>query len=92
MVPAEAPYDPWVVLTRKGRVLHARVGGVNAPAVRIDYQWFRNDKKIRGADARAADYRLRRADRGKWIWAKVTVSKPGYQSVTAKSEALRIRR
>ncbi len=92
-VVAEKPaYDPWVALSRKGRVLHAGVGGINDPAVSIDYQWFRNDKKIRGASARAADYRLRRADRGKWIWAKVTVSKPGYQSVTAKSEALRIRR
>lgn len=69
------------------RTAHAGVGGINDPTVSIDYQWFRNDKKIRGASARAADYRLRRADRGKWIWAEITVSKPGYQSVTARAGA-----
>lgn len=75
---------------RVGRVLMASAGRWSPTSVRITFQWRRNGKVIRGADARR--YRVARQDRGRRLSVTVTASRSGWKPATASSRQLRVRR
>lgn len=74
-------------IRRVGSTLTASPGGWNAKGVRVRYQWLRNGYSIPGATRRR--YVLVRADIGKQVRVRVSVSKQGYGPGTAVSPAAR---
>ena len=59
-------------------------------AARINYQWLRGKKKIKGATKKV--YRVKRADRGKRIRVRATARAYGVEPSTFMSKAVRIKR
>ncbi|WEK13392.1 MAG: glycosyl hydrolase 53 family protein [Candidatus Microbacterium phytovorans] len=59
-----------------------------SPAAAKTYQWYVNGKAVSGA--KSASYTVRKADAGKKVTVKVTVSKSGYQSVSKVSAPKKI--
>ncbi len=76
-----------------GRKLRAHASvGLTVAGASYSYQWYRNGKKIKGAKARKAKYRLVRKDRRKKIHVVVTASAPGFVTASASSRKVRVRR
>jgi hypothetical protein len=73
---------------RVGSVLRAKVA-VQPAAPDRTYRWFRAGKAIPGA--RGAAYRLTQADRGKRVWAQVTVTRPHHAPLTRTSATKQVR-
>lgn len=73
-----------------GSTLSAKPGSYSAAGVSESYQWLRNGKAINGATK--STYKVTNADRLTQISVTVTISKPGYTTVsrtTAKSSAVK---
>lgn len=73
-----------------GRKLTAKTAKWGPRPVRVRHQWLRNGKPIKGATK--ATYKVRRADRGKVVRVRVTVSKAKYLTVQKTSPGRRIKR
>ena len=73
-----------------GTKVRANTGRWNTSGVTVRYRWLRGGKPIAGATK--ATYRLKKADRGKRIRVRVTVSKPGYATVTVLTKVRKIPR
>ena len=74
---------------RPGKVLKAKTT-VWASGAKLDYQWMRNGKKIKGATK--PSYKLSRKDASKRISVKVTSKRLGYTTVSKTSASTRIAR
>lgn len=74
---------------RVGRVLRADPGTYSVPAVALAFQWFAGSTAIRGADE--DELLLRRRHRGVRISVRVTASRHGFTSTTARSPKVRVR-
>jgi serine protease len=81
------PYTSGVY--RKGRTLKAHPGKWSPAAASVRYQWLRNGKRI--WHATKAKYTLTKADRGRKISVRVTVSKTGRVTTSVTSAAHKIR-
>ncbi|WP_232421798.1 glycoside hydrolase family 3 N-terminal domain-containing protein [Nocardioides sp. Iso805N] len=68
-----------------GKRLTAASGTWSVPGVTVRYQWYASGKRIKGATG--SKLTLRRAQAGKRITVKVTVSHTGYASASATSKA-----
>lgn len=64
---------------RRGKTLTAKIG-TWSPSPKVTYQWYRGRTAIKGATK--ANYKIVTADRRKTITAKVTISKPGFPTIT----------
>jgi hypothetical protein len=67
-----------------GKTLKVKVGAWR-PAPAFRYQWYANDKAIKGATK--PSYKLKKAQKGKKIKVKVTATKSGYETETRISGA-----
>lgn len=76
--------------TKVGRKLKARATSWGPRPVKVRYQWLRNNRVVRGATK--STYKVRKADRGKTLKVRVTVSKPGYTTVAKNSKGRKIKR
>lgn len=80
-----------VVGTAKaGKSLKAKTAKWGPKPVRIRYQWQRNGKAIRGATK--ATYKLKKADRGKVVRVRITVSKSSHLTVAKVSKGRKVKR
>jgi hypothetical protein len=68
-----------------GKTLKAKAGTWKPSKVKLSYQWYRGDKKIKKATK--STYKLTKSDKGKKIKVKVTGKKSGYKTVTKTSKA-----
>lgn len=68
---------------KKGAKLTAHVTGWSDPSIKISYQWFRGNKKIKKATDRT--YKQVKADNKKALRVQVTATSPGYKTVRIKS-------
>jgi ELWxxDGT repeat protein len=68
-----------------GRTLKV-VKATYEPGAVVSRQWLRNGKAIKGSAAKKASYKLRKADQGKRIQVRVTVSKPGHTTIVKTSK------
>ncbi|PFG18360.1 sialidase-1 [Propionicimonas paludicola] len=82
--------SPSVSGTHKvGKTVTASQGTWSPNATVTRYQWLRNGKEI--SSATSASYKLSKADKGKKVSVKVTVTSPGYQPSTATSSAKKVK-
>ncbi|MEN0130543.1 MAG: GH92 family glycosyl hydrolase [Brevundimonas sp.] len=68
-----------------GKKLTANPGAYSVGGLHVAYQWLRNGSPISGATGAA--YTLTASDNGRAISVRVTVSKPGYVTLTTTSKA-----
>lgn len=71
-----------------GRVLAVKTK-IRPKAKKIKYTWYRGDKQIKGA--KKATYRLRRADRGKKVYAKIKARKKNYVTLVKRTNKRKVR-
>lgn len=73
-----------------GRLLIAvtDVAAWNPEGVTLSYQWYRNNKAIKGATS--AEYEVTKADAGKKVSVKVTGAAAQYKSASTKSAAVKV--
>jgi hypothetical protein len=75
-----------------GKVLHAVPPSCSPAATGVRYRWMRNGIPIKGSAAKQAQYKLGRADRGKHISVRITLTRPGYDdNVTVATRARKVR-
>lgn len=75
-----------------GKALHAVPPSCSPVATGVRYRWMRNGVPIKGSAAKQAQYKLVRADRGKHVSVRITVSRPGYDdNVTVATRARKVR-
>ena len=74
---------------RVGRVLKVRTK-IRPKTKKVSYKWYRGGKRIKRANR--STYRLRRADRGKKVYAKVKVRKKGYVTLRKRTNKRKVRR
>jgi sialidase-1 len=74
---------------RVGKTLTAAAGLWQPTPATVTYQWLRNGRTIDGKTA--STYKLTRADRGRRISVRVTVSSSGFADTTATSGSRRVR-
>lgn len=82
---ASAPRPVIVGRAKVGRTIKVRTGSWRPRPQRVSVRWYRSGKPIRHAVR--TRYRLTKADRGKRITVRVTVSGTGLQTVTTVSAA-----
>jgi hypothetical protein len=80
-------------LTIKGKAkvgskLTASRSGTATPGMRVTYQWYRNDTKIKGATR--STYTLGKADRGKHVSVRLFLNKQGYKSASLQAKTARV--
>lgn len=73
---------------RVGRVLKVKTK-IRPKAKKVKYSWYRGNKRIKGA--KKASYRLRRADRGKKVYAKIKARKKGYETLVKRTNKRKVR-
>lgn len=73
---------------RVGKTLTADAGAWTPAPTGTTYQWLRNGAAVRGATKRT--FRLTRADQGKKVAVRVTVSRAGSTSAAATSAARKV--
>ncbi|HEY3545113.1 MAG TPA: peptidoglycan-binding protein [Propionicimonas sp.] len=66
-----------------GKTLRVKPGTWGPGKVKLSYRWYRGSKAIGGATK--STYKLKSADKGKTITVKVTGSRSGFASATAKA-------
>lgn len=82
--------SPTVSGTHKvGRTVSAKQGTWSPSVTVISYQWLRNGKAISAATA--STYKPTKADKGKKLSVKITVTSPGYQKATATSSGRKVK-
>lgn len=75
-----------------GKVLHAVPPSCSPVATGVRYRWMRNGVPIKGRAAKQVQYTLVRADRGKHISVRITLTRPGYDdNVTVATRARKVR-
>lgn len=74
---------------RYRHTLKAAKGAWSPSAATITYHWLRNGAPIRSATK--SKYKLKKADRRKFISVRVTVASPGYSTTSAVSARHRVR-
>lgn len=72
-----------------GKRLRATAGRWSPSPATVTYRWMRNGKPIKGS---ARTHRVRKADRGKKLSVRVTVTRPGFHPASAVSKKVRVRR
>ncbi|MDR0482631.1 MAG: hypothetical protein LBH13_05680 [Cellulomonadaceae bacterium] len=70
--------------SKVGRTLTAVNPKVSPTPTTVKYRWYVGGTKVTGAKGVRSTYKVRKADKGKKITVKVTVSKAGYASKTVK--------
>ncbi|MFO6462626.1 MULTISPECIES: hypothetical protein [unclassified Aeromicrobium] len=73
---------------KAGARVKANTGRWGTTGVKVRYRWMRGSKAIPGATK--ASYRLTKADRGKSIRVRVTISKPGYTTRNLLTKARKV--
>jgi len=68
---------------RAGKTVKASPGSWGPGGVKLSYRWYRGSKAISGATK--SSYKLTSADRGHTVSVKITGSRTGYTSATAKA-------
>ncbi|MDR1825571.1 MAG: lectin like domain-containing protein [Bifidobacteriaceae bacterium] len=68
-----------------GSTVTAQVEGVNPANAQLSYEWYRHSMPVAGPSA-SNQYVVQAADQGTELQARVTVSAPGYASITGYSE------
>jgi sialidase-1 len=82
--------SPSVSGTHKvGKTVTAKQGTWSPSATVTRYQWLRNGKAI--SSATSVSYKLSKADKGKKLSVKVTVTSPGYRPSTATSSSKKVK-
>ncbi len=72
-----------------GKTVKATKGTWSATPTKVSYRWLRSGKAISGATK--VSYKLKKADKGKKLSVRVTVSRSGYTTATAVSAKHKVR-
>jgi hypothetical protein len=72
-----------------GKTLKAKVSGLTVSSPKIKYQWYAGSKAIKGATK--ATLKLKKAQKGKKIKVKVTLTKVNYIKKAVTSKALKVK-
>jgi hypothetical protein len=62
----------------------------NIKNVTLKYKWYLNDKKIKGYTKKS--YTPKLANLGKYLYAKVVASKPGYRTTTYNTKKVKVKK
>lgn len=77
---------------RVGRTLRATRGAWRGKPTRYVFRWFRGARPIKGKVGAKRTYVVRRVDRGRTLWVRVTVRKAGLRGKNAaRSKPVRVR-
>ncbi len=74
---------------KKGKKVKVVLGRWSAAPSKVTYQWLRSGKKIKKATK--SSYKLAKADKGKKVSVRVTVSAAGYATAAFTSASVKVR-
>jgi hypothetical protein len=75
-----------------GKKVKAAKVKFSVAGAKVTYRWYRGAKAVAGAKGGKATYKVAKADAGKKLSVRVTASKAGHTSVTARSKAVKVKK